>query len=59
MDPPRLMAIPGHSNLRSIMKYIHMTQAHMDAGMREFEASVLPGACPFDAGQNGEGKYRE
>ena len=54
MELPKLMAILGHSNLRSIMKYVHMTQAHIDDGMRKFEAAVLPGACPVDAGQNGE-----
>jgi integrase len=38
MELPKLMAILGHSNLRSIMKYVHMTQAHIDDGMRKFEA---------------------
>ena len=64
MELPKLMAILGHSNLRSIMKYVHMTQTHIDDGMRKFEAAVLPGACPVTAGQNGEetgkpGIYRE
>jgi hypothetical protein len=40
MELPKLMAILGHSNLRSIMKYVHMSQAHMDDGMRKFEAGT-------------------
>jgi len=54
MELPKLMAILGHSNLRSIMKYVHMTQAHIDDGTRKFEAAVLPGARPVGAGQNGK-----
>jgi integrase len=45
MELPKLMAILGHSNLRSIMKYVHMTQAHIDDGMRKFEAGT-PQARP-------------
>jgi hypothetical protein len=40
MELPKLMAILGHSNLRSIMKYVHMTQAHIDDGMRKFETGT-------------------
>jgi len=40
MELPKLMAILGHSNLRSIMKYVHMTQAHIDDGMRKFETAA-------------------
>jgi integrase len=40
MELPKLMAILGHTNLRSIMKYVHMTQAHIDDGMRKFEAGL-------------------
>ncbi len=54
IELPKLMAILGHSNLRSIMKYVHMNQTHMDDGMRMFEATVLPGSCPVDTGQNEE-----
>jgi integrase len=54
MELPKLMAILGHSNLRSIMKYVHMTQTHIDDGMRKFEAAILPGACPVGTGQNGD-----
>jgi integrase len=54
MELPKLMAILGHANLRSIMKYVHMTQAHIDDGMRKFEAAFLSGSCPVGAGQNGE-----
>ena len=35
---PKLAAILGHANLRSIMKYVHMTQGHIEEGMRRFEA---------------------
>ena len=44
MELPKLMAILGHSNLRSIMKYVHMTQAHIDDGMRSFEAGAPVGS---------------
>src|SRR5205085_2561795 len=54
MELPKLMAILGHSNLRSIMKYIHMTQAHIDEGMRQFEAAILPGSCPVATGKMGK-----
>jgi integrase len=40
MELPKLMAILGHCNLRSIMKYVHMTQVHIDDGMRKFEAGT-------------------
>jgi integrase len=40
MELPKLMAILGHSNLRSIMKYVHMTEVHIDEGMRKFEAGA-------------------
>jgi integrase len=56
MEIPKLMAILGHSNLRSIMKYVHMTQAHIDDGMRKFEAAVLPAVCPLATRKNGEEK---
>jgi hypothetical protein len=56
------MAILGHSNLRSITKYVHMTQAHIDEGMRKFEAAAQitqqpvddPGCCRAKWGRNGE-----
>lgn len=54
VDLPRLAAILGHANLRSIMKYVHMTQGHIEEGMRRFEAGILPAACPLSTGQNGE-----
>jgi integrase len=34
---PELMAILGHANLRSIMKYVRMNQSHIARGMRTFE----------------------
>jgi hypothetical protein len=40
MELPKLMAILGHCNLRSIMKYVHMTQVHIDDGMRKFGAGT-------------------
>jgi site-specific recombinase XerD len=38
VDLPKLMAILGHANLRSIMRYVHTTQTHLADGMRTFEA---------------------
>ena len=47
------MAILGHSNLRSIMKYVHMTQAHIDDGMRKFESAILPALARLLPGKTG------
>ena len=49
VDLPKLMAILGHANLRSIMRYVHMTALHLAAGMRQFESaseSATSTACP-------------
>jgi site-specific recombinase XerD len=46
---PKLMAVLGHSNLRSIMRYVHISQQHIVDGMREFEES-----CPV-LGQSAAG----
>jgi integrase len=50
---PKLMAILGHANLRSIMRYVHISQDHISQGMRQFEdaapsAAAKPNqeACP-------------
>jgi integrase len=58
---PKLMAILGHANLRSIMRYVHMKQEHIDAGMRKFEEPVLERAneslsssCPVENGKTRE-----
>lgn len=67
MDLPTLMAIMGHANLRSIMKYVHISRAQMDVGMARYEASELqslPGSCPVSTGQTQEkvgsdGNFRE
>jgi site-specific recombinase XerD len=37
VDLPKLMAILGHANLRSIMRYVHMSRVHIAEGMRRFE----------------------
>lgn len=42
MDLPRLAAILGHANLRSVMKYVHLEQGHLDEAMRKFEAGAMP-----------------
>jgi len=57
MELPKLMAILGHSNLRSIMKYVHMTQAHIDDGMRKFEAG-MPAAPDRAEDFNSDNKTR-
>ena len=65
MELPKLMAILGHSNLRSIMRYVHMKQAHINDGMKTFERGVVPSnqvagspfqatAGPPDSGEKGE-----
>ena len=48
---PELMAILGHSNLRSIMKYVHMNQSHIVRGMRTFLAKFWPND-PRKTGEN-------
>lgn len=40
MDLPRLAAVLGHANLRSVMKYVHLQQAHIDEAMRQFDAGA-------------------
>lgn len=59
MALPELMAILGHSNLRSIMRYVHMKQKHIDAGMRTFEQGQAAGRflssfCPAESGKTGQ-----
>jgi len=39
---PKLMAILGHANLRSIMRYVHISQMHILDGMRRFEECCPP-----------------
>ena len=58
MELPKLMAILGHSNLRSIMKYVHMTQGHIDDGMRRFEAGTPVVAARPEEDSKPESKKR-
>jgi integrase len=44
VELPKLMAILGRANLRSIMRYVHISQEHIDEGMRRFE--IDSGSCP-------------
>jgi hypothetical protein len=37
VELPKLMAILGHANLRSIVRYVHMQTQHLAEGMRTFE----------------------
>ena len=37
-DLATLAAILGHSNLRSIQRYVHPTQSHQNAAMARYEA---------------------
>lgn len=41
VELPRLMAILGHANLRSIMRYVHMRQGDIDEGMRKLGQADL------------------
>jgi site-specific recombinase XerD len=45
VELPKLMAILGHSNLRSIMRYVHMAQVHIGEGMRKFEEGAVVAAA--------------
>jgi site-specific recombinase XerD len=40
VELPKLMAILGHANLRSIMCYVHISQEHITEGMRLFEVAA-------------------
>jgi integrase len=40
-----LKEVLGHSNLRTIMKYVHVSQDHVDGAMKAYEASL----CQFGA----------
>jgi Phage integrase family len=53
IDLPTLAAIMGHANLRSIMKYVHMDQGHMDTAMCKLD-QTLPAVCPLTPGQNSD-----
>lgn len=55
---PVLASIMGHANIRSIMKYVHTSQADMDREMIRLDART--GRGPVGTGQNGEetGKIR-
>ena len=39
-DVEALRKVLGHSNLRTIQKYVHVSQDHVDAAMKVFEASL-------------------
>jgi integrase len=39
-DVVALKEILGHSNLRTIMKYVHVSRDHVDGAMRAYEASL-------------------
>lgn len=39
-DVEALRKVLGHSNLRSIQKYVHVSQEHVDAAMRLYEATL-------------------
>ncbi len=41
-DVEALRKVLGHSNLRTIQKYVHVSQDHVDAAMKVFEASLEP-----------------
>jgi integrase len=42
MPLPTLAAILGHGNLRSVMKYVHISQEHMDREMVRLERFSVP-----------------
>jgi site-specific recombinase XerD len=51
IDLPTLAAIMGHANLRSIMKYVHIQQSHMDVAFGKLD---LPAFCPLPTAEKGE-----
>jgi hypothetical protein len=36
-----LAAVLGHANLRSVMKYVHVSQEHMDREMARLDATPI------------------
>jgi len=40
LDVVALKEVLGHSNLRTIMKYVHVSQDHVDGAMKAYEASL-------------------
>ena len=46
-DVVALKEVLGHSNLRTIMKYVHVSQDHVDGAMKAYEASL----CQFGANE--------
>lgn len=41
IELPKLIAILGHANLRTIMRYVHMGQDHINDGMKRFDEMRL------------------
>jgi integrase len=41
MPIPTLAAVLGHANLRSVMKYVHVSQEHMDSEMARLNTTVI------------------
>ena len=37
-----LKDVLGHSSLRTIMKYVHIGQEHVDAAMKVYESGLVP-----------------
>jgi hypothetical protein len=64
MPVATLAAILGHSDLRSVMKYVHVRQEAQDRAMEQFEAHLdgkdildpkrSSGFRPVDSGENRE-----
>jgi integrase len=47
-DMEALRKVLGHSNLRTISKYVHVSQEHVDAAMKVFEATMPQTATETD-----------
>jgi len=43
MPIPTLAAVLGHANLRSVMKYVHISQEHMDREMARVDTTLIEG----------------
>jgi integrase len=50
-----LKEVLGHSNLRTIMKYVHVSQNHVDGAMKAYEASL----CQFGANASAKDDKQE
>lgn len=49
MDLPTLAAILGHSNIRSVMRYVHVSQAHQNEAMERLDVQHMGAGSEAEA----------